>query len=83
MKNKTSVVAAFILLILFGLFVGGWNTYTFRGNRAFSAVSVSTSADGETVYAATLTTLYKSEDGGDSWIEVTPPEADLPPKYQN
>ena len=62
---------AVLLVSIFGLVA--WKTTDIQGQRAFSAVSIACSADGKTVYTADIKDVWKSEDGGKSWVKITPP----------
>ena len=58
MRSKVSLtcLCGGVLVLL----LTGMKTTDIQGPRAFSAVSVSTSADGQTVYLADLKALWKS-----------------------
>lgn len=68
--KKLYLVIGLIVVSVFSLIA--WQTSNIQGPRAFSAVALACSADGKTVYAADLKEVWKSEDGGKSWAEVTP-----------
>jgi photosystem II stability/assembly factor-like uncharacterized protein len=61
-----------VIIGILALVLAGWKTTDIQGPRAFSAVSVSASADGQIVYVADLIELWKSGDGGKSWTKITP-----------
>ncbi len=50
----------------------GYKPTDIQGPRAFSAVSVATSADGGIVYVADLAGVFKSADGGRTWAKLDP-----------
>jgi len=54
--------------VVFG--VAAFKPYGYIATRTFSVGSVSTSADGKTVYLTDLTGVQKSTDGGETWNKI-------------
>ena len=54
--------------VVFG--VAAFKPYGYIASKSFSVGSVSSSADGMTVYLADLTGVQKSADGGKTWIRL-------------
>lgn len=71
MSKRSWLIAGLPLAALL-LAGAAYKTSDIQGQRSFSAASVATSADGQTVYVADLEAVWKSTDGGASWKKVTP-----------
>lgn len=68
--KKLYLAIALTAVALLGLVA--WEPKDIQGPRAFSSVALACSADGKTIYAADLKEVWKSEDGGKSWVTITP-----------
>jgi hypothetical protein len=70
MKQKIASVLIGVAALVLVQLLAGWKPASYIGNRAFAVGSVACSADGKTVYAADLDAIYKSEDGGNTWLTI-------------
>lgn len=70
--NTKSPIILIALLAIAIVSIAAWKPSEIQGPRAFSAAALACSADGKTVYAADLNRVWKSEDAGITWKDVTP-----------
>lgn len=73
LMNPLSKVLAVICALLSAVVYASWSSATSEGvsgaiGVASSGVALTTSADGKTVYYAHSRNLYKSTDGGETWV---------------
>lgn len=85
MKTNRDFIAGMLLgaIIVLGLvFITGAvqnETYNTLGNDSAAFRDVACSADGQTVYALDVETIYRSQDGGNTWTVVLKKQPGLAP----